>query len=803
MKTILSTAEKKGGLFLILLLLLVSIPFLPVLFGGGERVLSNKSADIAGQFYAYKYFIHEELQAGRLPLWNPYLMSGTNFLGEGQPGLFYPTTWLFVLFSPGTAINLHFLVHALLTAAAFFCFLNQLGLSKESSFLGSLVFAFSSVPVLRIYPGHFPNYPFLALAPLFLLFWERFLQSRSLKNLLFMSLIYACLVFSGHAQFLFYFSIFFLGYALWSTLNAKEGAWKEKGKKLLAFGFSILLGIILSSVQLLPSLDFAGNSFRYRMSYEFCSTFSFAPENFLTFLYPSFFGDRIHSPYWGRNYLWEMEAYLGVIPLLSAILGALYFKHPRKVFFLTAVPFFSLLALGSHTPLFSFLYRFVPFFDSFRGSSKFITLVVMSLSILAAFGFEAILQGHKTQTQTSLKKKLKTAATFSLALALISGALFWTVSSLDTWKELVQWRYTKGEIYEEPILQDEDGLLSTQGIAKRSIGLTGLLAFALFVCLTIVNRNGLKAIPALRLFLFCAIIGDLLFFGWKYYDTFAVREIQVPQSIVEYLSKDKDLYRVLAPFHPANSFMPSKIESIGGYAGNILERYNRFLNRAQGNAEETLQSYVDIPRYSPVLNLLGVKYLILPSEINVEGPIFHRLRSTDDLTLYQNGAYLPRIYFPRRIRFVNSSAEALKAVAGSGFDPRDLSIVEDQIRAGETIDYGEDALQFQVRKYSPNEIQLEVQSPRTRVAVLANSFDPNWKASIDGRSTDSVMPANYVLQAFLIPQGSHIVTLSFFPNSLRTGMILTGAGLLAWVLIWIWGRREEGVNGKRRKQIDR
>jgi uncharacterized membrane protein YfhO len=71
--------------------------------------------------------------------------------------------------------------------------------------------------------------------------------------------------------------------------------------------------------------------------------------------------------------------------------------------------------------------------------------------------------------------------------------------------------------------------------------------------------------------------------------------------------------------------------------------------------------------------------------------------------------------------------------------------------------------------------------------VIANSFDPNWKASIDGRKIVPIIPANYVLQGVHIPEGSHHLTIFFFPDSLKTGFILSAIGLLAWVLLWIWG----------------
>jgi hypothetical protein len=781
--------EKKETIVLILLLLLVFIPFLPVLSSSGERVLSYKDTDIAQQFYAYQYFIHEEFQKGRIPLWNPYLMSGTNFHGEGQPALFYPTTWLLGPFSPGTAINLHFLLHSLLLAVSFFLYLKELGLTKESSFLGSLVFALSSGPVLRIYPGHLPIYPALALAPLFLLFWERFLKNKRLRNLLLMSLIYALLIFSGHAQFLFYFSIFFVFYALWSILVTKKETRKEKGLRLLAFGLALLLGIVIASVHLLPAMNFAQNSFRHKMSYEFCSLFSFAPENFLTLLYPSFFGDRVHSPYWGRNNLWEMTAYIGVIPLLFAALGSLYARHPRKMFFLAAVTIFSLLALGGYTPLFYFLYHYAPLFDKFRGNSKLMTLVIISLSILAAFGFEILLHDQETKSKRTWKRIFITGMLLSLALVLLSAVLYWKVSNFDSWKQLVQWRYSKGETYEKSILMNEKELLVAQSVAKRSIGLTGLLAVAAAAYFIILRSKKLQTFPAGKLFLLAGITADLFLFGWKYYATFSIQEIRPPKEFVDYLSREKELYRVQSSILPPNAFMPSMIESIGGYVGNIQDRYNRFLNRAQGKPEESLQNYVQISHYSPAFRLLNIKYLILPTKSRVKSSDFHRLLSSGELTLYENKAFIPRIFFPKRVRFVGSPQEALAIVTEGDFDPRDMSIIEDQGRAGETIDCGEDHVKFQVRKYTPNEIQLEVQSSQTRFAVIGNSFEPNWKVSIDGERIGSVLPANYVLQAAWIPEGSHVVTFLFSPDSLQKGMILTGVGILAWIIIWLWGGR--------------
>ena len=63
------------------------------------------------------------MQAGRLPLWNPYLFAGAPLLANSQAGIFYPLNWpLWMLSGPslnGMARTLHWSVVLHLLLAAF------------------------------------------------------------------------------------------------------------------------------------------------------------------------------------------------------------------------------------------------------------------------------------------------------------------------------------------------------------------------------------------------------------------------------------------------------------------------------------------------------------------------------------------------------------------------------------------------------------------------------------------------------------------------------------------------------------
>ncbi len=54
--------------------------------------------DLTAQFLAFRAFPKQVLEnAGQIPLWNPYLLEGTAWLGNPQSGMFYPLNWTFLL----------------------------------------------------------------------------------------------------------------------------------------------------------------------------------------------------------------------------------------------------------------------------------------------------------------------------------------------------------------------------------------------------------------------------------------------------------------------------------------------------------------------------------------------------------------------------------------------------------------------------------------------------------------------------------------------------------------------------------
>jgi len=157
----------------------------------------------------------------------------------------------------------------------------------------------------------------------------------------------------------------------------------------------------------------------------FSTNWSLPPEDMLEFIVPGVFGNcsfQMPYPYWGRlgqpyafqkgrmmpNYR-QHTVYLGITAFLFALFAVWCWlalrrqsKVPQEVLSEKAVktcfedvPFWAgawivcaVIALGRYTPVYHFIYSYLPYMDYLRAPVKFHHLVEISNAFLAAFGIE-------------------------------------------------------------------------------------------------------------------------------------------------------------------------------------------------------------------------------------------------------------------------------------------------------------------------------------------------------------------------------------------------------------------------------
>lgn len=767
-------------------------PFLPYLIAPAGRIIGNPLCDNPSQFYYYNEFAGRCWRQGIVPLWNPHIMFGLPFAGEGQAAIFHPLSWLFAFLPTGAALNWLMALCFLLGGMFFYGYLRTLRLGRAAALGGALAWAFSSVPISRLYAGHLSMLLVFMPMPAVLMFWERFRASGRPGNLLGIALAYGAMILGGHPQTLAIFSLFFMAHVvIYGVLGARRGgALRKEARGALWAGGAIVLGIAVGAVQLLTTADFAAISFRTASSLEFSGSYSFAPENLLTWLAPRFFGFDIppgNDLYWGRLNYWEMWAYIGIAPLLLAAPGFLAAPRRRRITLAACALIFLVFALGRHTPLFPLLYHTIPFFRIFRGASKNIMIVQLCLVTLGAYGIEGLLNFGEAARRRRRALYLAGAA----AIVLLLGIYLWFIPGHalpgSHWRGLLQEINTIEEGQRAPDITALETVRATAGCAAAQLWRSILLAGAVLGAAAAAGRwtRGRRLLAP-------ALLGLILL---DLYGVFRPMLKDYPESITRYpdtLVAPLKGYpyppRILESNQNPNVAMHHGYSEISGYTGNTLGRFNLFINRIQNQDPRMQQSDHPFNENTPIFNFFAFDAMIRPADTATHHT--PPLGSGEGLILVPYPNPWPRAYLAAAPRNAPAGEdEAIRMVLADPDRLLESPVVERGGGGPAAAPLGAEE-KAQIVAFTPNRVELDVRAGGARTLVLCEMFEKNWTAKVNNAATP-VYPANYLFRAVDVPGGSSRVVFEYRPAAVRWGAAITLValgGMLAGTL-WARGRR--------------
>ncbi len=327
--------------------------------------------DLANMFLPWLRFAGDSLMQGRLPLWNPYLFSGAPFIANPQPALFYPPTWLALAAPVTRALGWLIVLHVWLAGVGMLAWLRSEGASAAGALLGGAAFAFSGYFFARVQAGHLGVITTGAWLPFMLWAYRRAVTHRSWGLAILGGLPVGLAILAGHTASFIYVALALVAYAAFCTWEGRRGGRSTQAVlvPLAWVGVMLLMGTLLAAAQLLPMAQFALASTRPSADYGFAARFSWPPGYLLTLLIPNFFGEPVRTGYWGDGTYDEVIFYIGILPLLLALLG-LRLRH-RLVPFLAALGLGALLlAFGEYGILHRLFYRFVPLFQMTRAPAR-------------------------------------------------------------------------------------------------------------------------------------------------------------------------------------------------------------------------------------------------------------------------------------------------------------------------------------------------------------------------------------------------------------------------------------------------
>jgi hypothetical protein len=538
------------------------------------------------------------------------------------------------------------------------------------------------------------------------------------------------------------------------------------------------LGVLLSAVQWIPSKELLDRSPRAGgLSWAELTYGSWSPELLPTVLVREAYGTRARDTDWMDGFYpyHEMNTYVGIIAIVLAVIGAGgEARRDRWAnFWIVLIGIGILLMLGKYTCFFDFAHR-VPVLGSSREPVRFHLWVSVGVAALAASGVERI----GRPGAVTLRDGLVLAGLlclFSIPILIYVYAPVWTQPK--RWAlpyHLARYRWLGREL-----------LMAT----LRTVSLAALAWLVARRAIVSTNPAQRSAWASLLPVL---ILADLL--SAHLYDVPGMnpRYWTDPPESAKWLQADPRVVRVfgigdkhagepgyasesvdfLAVRDPLDWSLPL-VWHLAASKGNtpmISSRLFDFAIHAKGRMRFDVEADTHIVtgrRYRYDFGKLAAKQV---------GAAF----------IHQNATALPRARLAGRPVYAQDQAHALDALDRLGAGLADHLVVEDPTGplAGDAVVSGTARI---VQEF-PERVVVATDSATPAYLVLADTFDPGWSVTVDGRP-QPIRPAYVAFRAVYLPAGAHTVDFRYRPAGWELGMVLSGCGILLAVALLCWRSR--------------
>jgi len=739
--------------------------------------------DLTTFFYPFRFVWVETVRQGHFPFWNPYIKCGVPLFATIQPGVLYPLSLLFLFLPLDLAFNWTIILHFFLAGAFTYIFMRELGASVQAALAATFALLFGGYFI----SVHNVLNTLLSVTWYPLVMW---CGCRMIKTGLFRWSVATglslCSMFLGGGMEIVLLTLASLVILCLFPKILPLGD-SENGpnlqRRLLHLGLVLLIFLGLSIVQVLPFLELYGQSHRHGgVSLKEATLWSLAPRDLIYFLLPSLYGPRMTPDlYWKyQNYL--KTIYVGPVVLC---LAGIYFvqQGKRGLALLSAMGFALVFALGDHTPLYPFFYRYFPLFSTLRYPVKFLFLFVFYLCVAAGLGLDAVRQRFSKKRHPP-----NWAQGLLIGVIVILGTLFWFArlypEQIRTLAQ--QWGGTLLEPDHFPlVLHNFNRILVVTvlalivvffGIRHRLVRLgTPFLLILLGLDLFLGNRGYALKLDATSFHAENEIIRTLkaddgLF---RLHVRPEAKELNVATTSL------KESHEVRKQFLGNDLMMEHHLFDITGYNVPLQTRYEKLIGLI---LSKPLASVL------PLLDMLNVKYVLTDKPVDLQG-FSWVLDGPSTSKLYKNHYSLPRAFLVKQFQVLNSDQEFAKAFHELTFDPRSTILLEGEptrfmrLKKKPIVQNLKSAVR--VLSYENNRIDFEVDTPEAAFLFMSEAYYPGWQAYVDGRQTE-ILRANYAFRAIPLGPGSHQIEVVCEPSSFKVGLmisLLTVLSLLAATVI--------------------
>ncbi len=836
-----------------LLVIAVSIYFAPALFGGKVVWTANTvnwypwkttatradfespsfTPDFSISYYPRRVVLAEAWRTKTWPLWNPYSFCGAPFLADIQTAVFYPINWLLVGLEPIRQFPPFLSVHFIIGGLGLFFLLRVLGVAGIPAAGAALAFACNEYFFKKI---GLPTFlATAAWAPWAIACAYRVARAPTADRIAAAALVWAITFLAGQPQTVIqiaYVTMILLAVDFlvrrFGRSPADDGSsptdhsGTRAGHGITPAAHSITprglgalflaggLTVLLVSVQLLPTAELAGRSARASLSYATMLSGSFHPVEWIRIAIPDFLGTPVTGDGWsnlfsrGNNHFLRIafSAISAGTPIAILALWSLFVPGIRKRVLPFAVLFVLVALVAFGTPLLKLAYEYLPGFRFSRVDRAGYFLILCQF-VMAAFAARSL-----RDDKAGVMRKV-----FGGAIVLAFAATYFWVRGhapympyeLGSLRALPPPATLAPEQAAAIVTRTQSAALFAWGTALAFFLPAGRIAAALPFILAAAQLfqiglpyRGLRdvdeilrddpAIAELRTRLDEGDAGGGRFarFGRDAGGFYTFSSVIPPSTNVPFALRDVQGYNALSPRGLGDALERA--------TGENLFSHGLWAGRRIVEPEQTRS--LEHPLFDALSTRVIVSHLApgQPEAPRAKGWTFV---SRNGFYTWENREFLPRARLVPRGEGVNADELARRVDAGA-FDP-----AHEAIWAGEGLVNGSTTVRIiggagraRVTEDEWNQVTIEVAADHDCVLVLADSYDPGWKATIDGEPAP-VLAAYGLVRAVIMPAGAHTVLFTYGPNAFRLGGALSLAGLAILGTLFVRAFRAFRARGAR------
>ncbi len=668
-------------------------------------------------------FFYPQWQAG-LKLWNPYIFAGNPVMANFQSAVFYPLTylpWAFLIILP-----------PLLGAIFTFLYLKSLKLKFSTQVLGAMAFGFS---------GFIVTWSQEAIAVAHTAIWLPlvFYGIETKKGIVLILALAMCIL-AGYLQI----AVYIFGLAFFYSFYKKT---------LRLFVVCCLLAVGVASVQLIPSFTAFLQSPRPTVKIDkVFDTYLLSPFHLVKTVAPDINGHPGSYNYFGNGSYNETSLYIGVIPLIFALLAI--FSGRAKFFAVSAIITFILTSNLPFIKTFLTL-PFWPLIPTFQ-PSRILILTTFCLAVLSAVGMDYY-TGSGRPRHGGVAKITAMGLIILVILSLVYYKFYLTLP--------------------RDFLVVVKNCILPLGFLGAFLGLTFFIKY---------KRIFLVGVFVLTIF------GQYYFFN-RYLNLGEKEFLYPSHPIFKYLQDNQENQERFISFGQqilGNFPTVFKVYSPEGFDPIFSKRYGQLVTYAKtGQFTENIprievmvselrasdggilaEGLTDNPRRLRLLLLLGVKNILyheepslVPMKKMFPAEIFTATAVLGKWQAYQYKNALPRAFLVNNYIVEKDPQKILDKIFDPNFDLRKAVVLEEDF-VGLHPDGDRSATLSKsnavITSYKATCVTIETESDSPKILFLSDNYYVGWKAFVNGVET-KIYRANFSFRAVAVPAGKNLVVFTF------------------------------------------